>query len=114
MTWRDSAACIGLDPLYHGADHEPARARETREAQAIDICRTCPDWVRDACLRDAIDTRDVWGVRGGHTPDQLDTLVRAKRRRKTATAPPAPRVGNGGGRAEHHHARAVIKGVKLA
>jgi WhiB family redox-sensing transcriptional regulator len=112
MTWRTSAACIGLDPLFHGPDHESAGDRKTREAKAIDICHTCP--VRDACLRDAIDTRDVYGVRGGLTPDQLDALVKVKRRRKTAPPPPPARVGSGGGRAEHHHPPAVIKGVKLA
>jgi WhiB family redox-sensing transcriptional regulator len=59
--WRWRAACArpGVDPelfFPEGGRPEPAKR----------ICARCP--VREACLADAIATRDEYGIRGGTTP----------------------------------------------
>ena len=61
--WRFAAACRGMDPalfFVDGAGHDP------RREAALAVCRACP--VAADCLRDAIDTGEVDGIRGGLTP----------------------------------------------
>ena len=61
--WRFAAACRGMDPalfFIDGAGHDP------RREAALAVCRACP--VAVDCLRDAIDTGEADGIRGGLTP----------------------------------------------
>lgn len=62
--WQADAACRGVDSnLFFGPQHEPRDTKVRREAQAKDICRTCP--VREACLAFALETNETYGVWGG-------------------------------------------------
>jgi WhiB family redox-sensing transcriptional regulator len=73
-TWRNRAACRGIDPdIFFPVteeDAEPAKA----------ICDACP--VREACLEFALAAREREGVWGGCTERERRRIVR--QRRKTA------------------------------
>lgn len=75
MSWRDVAACRGMDPdLFfptRSADVPPEAAR---------ACGRCP--VRDECLDDAIADGVRHGVRAGLSPRDL----RAEHRRRRVPA----------------------------
>jgi WhiB family redox-sensing transcriptional regulator len=72
QTWRDHAACRGVDPdLFYPVsdeDAEPAKA----------ICDLCP--VRTACLEHALAVRERDGVWGGATERERRRLIRQRRR----------------------------------
>lgn len=57
MSWHSLAACLGSDPSLWF----PQAGESADEAKAI--CTTCP--VRDDCLNDAMNNRDMHGIRGG-------------------------------------------------
>lgn len=72
MTWRDNAACRGLDPeiwfpwvdgasLVHSDHEEWAR----RSALARSICATCP--VQSECLAWAIENKPFYGIWAGRS-----------------------------------------------
>jgi hypothetical protein len=75
--WRARAACIGQgDAMFPDSD-------KTRIEDARNICAGCP--VSTACLRDAINTGDnKWGVRGGLTPEERQSLKKEINRRLKA------------------------------
>ena len=92
-TWQEQAACVDRSPedfypiTYVSNGHLTVHVREV-----LAFCRNeCP--VRDACRDDAIATEDYWGIRGGHTPDELRIL--AARRRKPRTRDPLPPIDHG-------------------
>lgn len=80
MTWRDDAACNGLDtnlfhPNFHSTHLKSWRAIE----KAKTICRGCP--VRIPCLEEALryeaaDGHLMWGVWGGTTPQERSRIRR--------------------------------------
>lgn len=70
--WRLRGECVDEDPEIWFAE-STARARK--------ICDGCP--VREICLKDALDTGDFYGVRGGRTGRQRMFLARGNR-------PPVP------------------------
>jgi WhiB family redox-sensing transcriptional regulator len=73
-TWRQRAACRGIDPdVFY-----PASDEEADEAKAI--CAVCP--VRQLCLEHALAFREREGVWGGLNERERRRLVR--QRRKTA------------------------------
>lgn len=41
------------------------------------ICRRCP--VRSDCLEAALESGDIFGVRGGYSPKELDGMVKLRR-----------------------------------
>ena len=56
-SWRDRAACAGLDPrVFFPAPRQSARP-------ALAVCAACP--VRAACLEHAVSAPERWGVWGG-------------------------------------------------
>lgn len=58
--WHRDAACQEADPeLFF-----PERGDSTRPAKLI--CSKCP--VQLDCLRDALETGEKWGIRGGMSP----------------------------------------------
>ncbi|NEB92403.1 WhiB family transcriptional regulator [Streptomyces bauhiniae] len=72
--WRDHAACIGSgDAMFPDQD-------KTRIEWARQICAGCP--VTQACLRDAIRTKDnQWGVRADLTPEERQSVKKEINRR---------------------------------
>ena len=76
-TWRDDAACLGMDPdLFF-----PPKGGATKGADAKQICGGCP--VQAECLEYALKTRPVYGIWGGLSLRERDKI---RRNRKAATA----------------------------
>jgi WhiB family redox-sensing transcriptional regulator len=63
---------LGVDVFYR-VDGESAREWAHREAAAVRVCSGCP--VQNWCLAEALQLRDVDGVRGGLTGDQRAELL---------------------------------------
>jgi hypothetical protein len=49
------------------------------------ICRDCP--VAEACLRDALETKDGFGIRGGLSPKQRTNLKKGRKPQRNRQAP---------------------------
>lgn len=78
QSWRDQAECLREgDTIFFPEDLPEGSTREMAEQAALRICTECP--VHDECLIDALRTErtpeDVWGVRGGTTPEARKQLV---------------------------------------
>lgn len=74
MDWRDQAACRDADPdLWF-----PEPGQSTRPAK--DICWTCP--VREACLNDALDVGEAFGIRGGYSAKERRNMRAANQRQR--------------------------------
>ncbi|MGH9267052.1 MAG: WhiB family transcriptional regulator [Acidimicrobiales bacterium] len=74
QTWRQHAACRGVDPdvFYPPTDEEAEQAKA--------ICASCA--VRQPCLEYALSRRERDGVWGGATERERRRMIR--QRRKTA------------------------------
>lgn len=72
LSWRNRAACQGLDPMIF----YPAPEDDGAEAKAI--CATCP--VREPCLEYALANRERDGVWGGCTEKERRRIVRQRRK----------------------------------
>ena len=71
-TWRDQAACRGLDPeVFYPITEE-------EEATAKNICADCT--VRQSCLEHAITHREKDGIWGGATERERRRIIRQRRR----------------------------------
>ena len=71
-TWRDRAACRGLDPeIFYPVSDEEADAAKA-------ICAECP--VREACLEYALTNRERDGVWGGATERERRRMIRQRRK----------------------------------
>lgn len=71
QAWRGRAACLHADvEIFY-----PEQGDTAAVASAQRICAGCP--VVADCLRDAIDTREEHGIRGGMTPRSRWTLRQA-------------------------------------
>lgn len=71
-TWRNRAACRGLDPdIFY-----PPSDEDAWEAKAV--CDTCP--VRQACLEHALAAREREGVWGGATERERRRILRQRRK----------------------------------
>lgn len=77
MSWRDRAACAGVDPQVFFGSGKPTAAKA--------ICAVCP--VRGECLADALDWERrldradlICGVRGGLGSTERLRLIRRERR----------------------------------
>ena len=74
LSWRQSAACRGVDPeIFYPASEEEADVAKS-------ICAQCH--VRQPCLEYALANRERDGVWGGATEKERRRIVR--QRRKTA------------------------------
>lgn len=82
--WEDVARCRSHDPtLFFGPNRfEPKRERLAREAQAKEICATCP--VIRACGEYAVRYNEAYGVWGGM--GEADRRAVVERRPVTAAA----------------------------
>lgn len=71
-SWRDRAACRGIDPdIFYPVSDEDADA-------AKGICSACP--VREACLEYALANRERDGVWGGATERERRRMIRQRRK----------------------------------
>lgn len=79
--WTVSAMCKGIRGIFYPPSHfERKDDRIEREARAKEICGTCA--VRQACLEEALATKERHGVWGGLTEDERKRLLGIKSRRK--------------------------------
>lgn len=78
--WRQAALCRDQDPDIWFPDptgisgHGAARIRARGEAIALDICDACP--VQAECLSWALANDERFGVWGGHTERERETIRR--------------------------------------
>jgi WhiB family transcriptional regulator, redox-sensing transcriptional regulator len=71
-SWRDQAACRGLDPdIFYPSSDEDADVAKS-------ICAMCP--VREACLEYALANRERDGVWGGATERERRRMIRQRRK----------------------------------
>lgn len=79
-TWWEGAACRGQDAsvFFAPAYFEKRAEKLARETVAKSYCAVCP--VREACLEEALGTRDPHGVWGGLNEMERRALVRERRR----------------------------------
>lgn len=84
--WQLQAACRGLDiARFFHPEGERGPARAQREAGAKAVCRTCP--VVERCRRHALEVREPFGVWGGLSESERQSLVRSAARRVALTGP---------------------------
>ncbi|HSY16253.1 MAG TPA: WhiB family transcriptional regulator [Jatrophihabitantaceae bacterium] len=72
--WQVQAACRGCDTstFYHPENERgPSRARRERTAKAV--CAGCP--VVESCLRWALVAREPYGVWGGMSVEERETIL---------------------------------------
>lgn len=78
--WQLHGSCRGMDStFFFHPDGERGPARARREARAKAVCRDCP--VLAQCRRHALAVREPYGVWGGLSESERDTLTSARRRR---------------------------------
>ncbi len=75
-TWRNRAACRGLDPEIFFPPSEEEDDATTAAAKAV--CSQCP--VQEPCLEHALGFRERDGVWGGYTEKERRRIVRQRRR----------------------------------
>ncbi|HVL94079.1 MAG TPA: WhiB family transcriptional regulator [Acidimicrobiales bacterium] len=73
-TWRQLAACRGVDPLVF----YPTAEDDIATDQAKSICHSCP--VREPCLDHALMYREREGVWGGATERERRRMIRQRRK----------------------------------
>jgi len=72
QSWRDRAACRGLDPsIFY-----PPSEEEVEPAKAV--CEDCG--VRQPCLEFALTVREREGIWGGATERERRRIIRQRRR----------------------------------
>jgi WhiB family redox-sensing transcriptional regulator len=74
QSWRQQAACRGLDPMIFyptGDDDDDAEV-------AKDVCAQCV--VRETCLEHALAVREKEGIWGGCTERERRRILRQRRR----------------------------------
>lgn len=74
--WVLSAACRGRTDLFFAPDDSETRsARRRREAEAKSVCGVCE--VRAACLTEALESDERFGIWGGLTERERRSLGRS-------------------------------------
>lgn len=82
--WQMQAACRGEDPsLFFHPEGERGPARLARELAAKAVCASCP--VMAQCAAHALKVREPYGVWGGLTEDERESLLRRRRRMAEAS-----------------------------
>ena len=86
MTWRDRAACCGVDPeLFFAIGNTGPALLQIEEAKAV--CRRCE--VVEPCRSWAVESRQEDGVWGGQSADERRAVKRRNARARRAD-PGAP------------------------
>ena len=75
--WQVAARCRGRDDLFFHPHGERAPTRSDRESAAKQVCATCP--VRRECLDHALVSGEPYGVWGGMTETERETLLHGPR-----------------------------------
>lgn len=76
--WQLSAACRGLPiEIFFHPDNERGPARANRDAGAKQVCATCP--VRDSCRSHALEVKEPYGVWGGMSEDDRESVYLSRR-----------------------------------
>lgn len=77
--WQMLAACRGMDSdVFFHPDGQRGSARTRREQNAKRICASCP--VLQQCREHALRVREPFGVWGGLTEEERETILRTERR----------------------------------
>lgn len=88
--WQIEGACRGMDSAFFfhpEGERGPARAR--REARAKQVCNECP--VLTQCREHALEVHEPYGIWGGLSESERDTIIRGPRRTlKVGEPDPAP------------------------
>lgn len=71
--WQLAAACRGMDSAAFFPGRGEAVSRQVRITAAKSICKTCP--VTRKCLAYALETKEPYGVWGGHSEDERARLL---------------------------------------
>lgn len=77
-SWRRRAACLGAPAeLFFEWSWSDRREVELEGiTEAREVCAGCP--VQEACLADALNRREGYGVRAGTTPVQRKRILRRR------------------------------------
>ena len=82
MEWKNDALCARVgspDQWFSTGNGHDSRLAEKRTALICVGCR-----VKDACLSYALENREEWGIWGGMTTTQRNSLLRKQRRHAAA------------------------------
>lgn len=83
--WQFQGLCRTTNPdIFFHPEGERGPAREARERAAKAVCATCP--VLAQCAAHALAVREPYGVWGGMSEDDRETIYQQQRRRRLATA----------------------------
>ncbi|QCQ92123.1 WhiB family transcriptional regulator [Rhodococcus sp. SGAir0479] len=78
--WQMRGLCRGMDSsMFFHPDGERGRARAQRESRAKETCRRCP--VLAQCRNHALAVSEPYGIWGGMSEAERETLTRQSRRR---------------------------------
>ncbi len=99
--WQINGACRGLDSAFFHPEGERGPARAARETRAKQICRGCP--VLQRCRTHALNAHEPYGVWGGLSESERDTIIRNKDRTLQIPARPAALVGADRTSEDHRH-----------
>ena len=84
--WQVQGACRGMDSsFFFHPEGERGPARADREARAKEICRTCA--VLEQCRCHALSVQEPYGVWGGLSESERDTIIRGRDRALRISAP---------------------------
>jgi WhiB family redox-sensing transcriptional regulator len=75
VRWTTAAACRGRPDLFYEPLGEIYPHKRRREADAKEVCRSCP--VRKACLEEGMN--EEYGIWGGTTEAERKTLRKRRR-----------------------------------
>jgi WhiB family redox-sensing transcriptional regulator len=76
--WQCRGACRGVDPeTFFSPDAERGPRRRAREAAAKALCAVCP--VVHECLDHALSVREPYGVWGGLSINERDSILQAQK-----------------------------------
>jgi WhiB family redox-sensing transcriptional regulator len=76
--WQYEGACRGSDPeMFFSPDAERGPRRRARESAAKALCAVCP--VVQQCLEHALAVREPYGVWGGLTINERDSILQAQK-----------------------------------
>ncbi len=83
--WQLVGACRDADPtLFFHPEGERGPARRNRDNAAKAICETCP--VMQQCREHALAVREPYGVWGGLSEDDRESMYAGRRRTATRVA----------------------------
>lgn len=78
-SWQMQGACRGMDSgFFFHPEGERGPAKANREAQAKQVCQTCP--VIEECRRHALSVQEPYGVWGGLSESDRDEIIRGHSR----------------------------------